>query len=143
MTRERETGNIYFRAIGFGLDRLEDGVGFQTFRQHISELGIPMSEYRVRMVFMEFYEVKEQENRGSPDRAIKDNALFVLRSDFVFRHLEHVELQEARSSSRNAMRMAMCSLVLATIVGALQISLAIECNSATQDWLSRMICTTE
>jgi len=99
-----------------------------------------MGDNRARALFWEFYEAKEPEKRGNPTQAIESNSLFILRADAAFRHLEHVELQEARSSSRNAMRIAISSLVLATIVGVIQISLAIECSSTTQNWLSRMVC---
>ena len=140
MTRKRETGNLYFQVIEFGLDKLEDGVTFQEFGQFITQLEIQMSDYSARTVFMEFYKVKERENCGNPDTAIDAGDFFVLKADAAFRHLEHVELQEARSSSRNAMKMAIRSLLLAAIVGGIQISLAIDCSSATQNWLSRMVC---
>lgn len=140
MRQKKEMGTQYFQAIEFGIDKLEEGVLFSDFNAHLEQLGIELSEYRTRIVFGEFYEVKEYENRAQPFDAMDQDSIFVLRPEAVFRHLEHIELTEARQSSRRAMYIAIGSLTLAAIVGFVQISLSIECRGENQNWLSRWIC---
>jgi len=140
-SRKNEAENLYFLSIEFGISKLKEGVTYKSYCDHISQRGFGISAYYSLTTFTDFYTLMESGGKNDSHRAAKDGKIFVLKPESVFRHLEHVELKEARASSRNAMTMAAISFGLAAVVGAVQISLAIDCSAEAPNWLTQLVCT--
>lgn len=118
--------NIYEAILEWGYERIDEGVSYQDYEKMLADEGFELHYVRVEQVFMELFE----RANGPPGVSYlmlrkAPSTRYSLKVETAFRHLERLELVEARASSRSAMWMAGISLLLAAIVGACQIGISI------------------
>lgn len=118
--------NIYEAILEWGYEHIDEGVSYQDYEKMLAEGGFELHYARIEQLFMELFE----RANGPPGVTYlmlrrAPSTRYSLKVEAAFRHLERLELVEARASSRNAMLMAGISLILAAIVGACQIGISI------------------
>lgn len=123
---EEKSGNTYYQVLKWGHKRTESGVTFQEYERFLIDLGCHWGDGRKVAIFHELFISIEMNPTPSKSTTLRrDGAKFHLRVESSFRHIERVELEEARKSSRSAVYWAAGSMVLGAIVGAVQIGLSV------------------
>ena len=116
--------NLYTKILQWGYDRVDTGVTYANFEKFILELGVEVGSSRQNALFLELFDHMEKNLvPHAKQQAIRNNEFFHLNIDATFRHLERIELTEAREGSRRALLWARVSLGAAIFVGAAQIFL--------------------
>ncbi|WP_088718705.1 hypothetical protein [Thioclava sp. F1Mire-8] len=118
--------NIYEKILAWGYVRINEGVTFQDFEQLLMQSGYEARKQRKLALFLDMFELRDV---GRPPRhvliaAAERGDRFTLTLDATFKHLERIELQEAREGSRNAIFWAAVSLTVSALIGAIQIGIA-------------------
>lgn len=114
MKNEREPWQII--AAKFCVENSEKGFSFKELSDYILSV-CSVKEAYIRQFYEE--EVQSPSGRNYPRNAV--DGQWAPPLDLVAKVTDYEELKEARESSRQAMKMAIASLILATIVGITQI----------------------
>ena len=109
--------DIYIELLRYGKEHLADGVTFGETRSYLQELRpeahLVQSDRELYDTFNELF--NNMSSQGS-DR-------YGLSMEGYFHLLDHDELQEARKSSRNALRVAIGAIIISAILAAASIAL--------------------
>lgn len=118
--------NLYETILDWGYDRIDDGVTYPDFEEMLRVNNYELTGMRAEGIFLKLF-VRMDGRSDINYRTLRGDKFgrYSLTLEAVFRHLERVELLEARASSRNAMLMAAGSLLLAALVGVCQIAIAV------------------
>lgn len=106
---------------------MASGVSFQELEGFLKQqhLGV-LSEKRMESVFRELFVPIDGKNvDGAIETAIKNGEKFHLKVEAAFRLLEIQELEEARDSSKTALKVAISAIVIGAFVGLGQICVAL------------------
>lgn len=117
--------NIYTETLRWGYDKVDSGVTFEEFNIFLSDLNVEIGGSRRNALFRELFDhVEENLTQSAITDAIKNNERFRLNLDAVFRHMERIELLEARDGASTALFWARVSLCAAVALGVIQILVA-------------------
>lgn len=119
--------NVYHDILFWGEERMASGVSFQELEGFLKQqhLGV-LSEKRMESVFRELFVPIDGKNvDGAIETAIKNGEKFHLKVEAAFRLLEIQELEEARDSSKTALKVAISAIVIGAFVGLGQICVAL------------------
>ncbi|OOY20871.1 hypothetical protein BMI86_10215 [Thioclava sp. DLFJ5-1] len=120
--------NIYEKILAWGYVRIDEGVTFQEFEQLLMQSSYEAREQRKLALFVDMFELRDV---GRPPQhvliaAAERGDQFTLTLDATFKHLERVELQEARDGARKAILWATVSLLATCVIGIAQIAIAVR-----------------
>ncbi|MEQ5870237.1 hypothetical protein J4E08_10040 [Sagittula sp. NFXS13] len=132
--------NIYEAIIAWGYDNIDQGVTVTQFDQFCSDWGTFVPQRRLREVFVETFVLRTGQGVATHDTENRDQQLWHLKLDAVFQHLDRVELEEARKSSKSAMWWAITSIVLTGVIGVAQIYVAM-CEPQRIGAVSKFTCS--
>jgi len=118
--------NLYTKILRWGYDRVNSGVTYSEFKGFIAEMDVELGESRMSALFRELFDHMETNlTLQAIHRAMGNNEPFHLNVEATFRHLERIELEEARNGSAQALFWARVSLCAAIVVGLIQILLGL------------------
>lgn len=117
--------NLYTKILRWGYDKVDAGVTHEEFKIFLSELHVDIGDSRQDAIFRELFDhVEKNLNQHGITIAIRNNERFRLNLEAMFRHLERVELLEARKGATDALFWARVSLCAAVALGVIQILVA-------------------
>jgi len=116
--------NLYTEILRWGYDRVNSGVTYTEFKGFIAEMDVGLGESRMSALFRELFDHMETNlTLDAVHSAMRNDEAFHLNVEATFRHLERIQLEEARSGSAQALFWARVSLSAAVVVGVIQILL--------------------
>ena len=115
--------NLYEAVLQWGYDNIDAGVTYSDYEKFLSNNDFSLAQPRYAEMFFEFFRPMER-NSNSPNDALSRGERFHLQAEAAFKHLERVELQEAREGARKAIWIAAISMSLTSIIGVAQIVIA-------------------
>jgi len=122
--------SVYSDVLRWGNERIDEGVSFQEFKSFVdSKEASSLSESRASGIFQELFTPIEfgTATQSQVNETIGNEGKFHLKVDAAFRFLEMQELEEARQSSKSAMKVAIFAIFIGAVVGIAQISIALIC----------------
>jgi hypothetical protein len=124
MSKLNENG--YFRILEWGHTKVDDGVTFKEYQNFLNRLNTGWGEGRTEAVFRElFSSVDKSLTPTAFENAMRDGGRFHLSVEASFRHLEMIELNEARQSSTTATCIAIGAIIVTALIGLAQIWIAV------------------
>lgn len=123
-----EEGNIYIRALKYGEERFETGVVYRELLEHLGVEQNTQLETVFRMWFFDKFAASINANKTQVTidwDVFKKSTPYFLTGDAYLSLMDYRELQEARKSSKQAMKIAIASILLAVVVGIAQIIIAL------------------
>ncbi len=125
MTKET---NVYYEVLNWGHQRINEGVSFADLKGFLAtKTTLQLEDKRAKALFLELFRPLEYGNLtvSAEIAALNDGTKFHLKLEAAFKYIELQELEEARQSSRSAMRIAVISIVIGIAVGVTQIWIAL------------------
>ncbi len=110
--------NGYFGVLTWGHESIDKGISYDDYLKFVEGLGNNWGEGRKDAVFRElFSSIENNLTPGAFSDAMREGGIFHLSVEASFRHLEMVELIEARQSSRTATWIAIIAIILTALMG--------------------------
>jgi hypothetical protein len=128
-----DESNIYFEILAWGNNHIDLGVSFAEFGSFLDGKEASIGLGRRRQLFKELFDHCERANQsqGYLDQALNSGEKFRLNVEASFRHIERLELVDARKSSKQAMCTAILAIVIGALVGVMQIAISFGVFQAT------------
>ncbi|MCZ4269036.1 hypothetical protein O4H48_14140 [Rhodobacteraceae bacterium G21628-S1] len=122
------TENIYHKILAWGHSRVDTGATFPDFLERFGPNGFGLSDDRCFELFDELFTHMERKNLVHRARyeAATAGENFQLTVEAAFKFLERIEIQDARTTSRSAMKWAAWSMVLTAAIGCLQVIIGVQ-----------------
>jgi len=119
--------NVYYEVLRWGIQHIDTGVSFEDLKLFLNKNSkISLTEKRAMALFRELFTPLDGGNTsGHVTNSISNGSKFHLTVEAAFRRIEIQELEEARQSSRSAMRVAIAAIVIGALVGIAQICIAL------------------
>ena len=125
MTKET---NVYYKVLRWGHQHIDKGVSFEELKEFLADQISPqIQDSRAKELFRELFTPLEKGNLtvSAEIEALDSGDKFHLKLESAFRYIELQELEEARQSSRSAMKVAIAAIIIGVLVGSAQICVAI------------------
>ena len=128
--------DFYITTLKYGRNALakSEGVNYNEVRDHVRSIHPKLNDEAFSRIFWSAFEALQDFGTSSDDR-IKNNTPHTLNLEAYFHLLEHEELEEARTSSRRALRVATWAIgiAIATAVVSTFIQLTVPTNVVFDD----------